>query len=148
MPSLVHRASFYVVHHYGFLDPFLDADEHSLEDCATSRYLQRSETIAETAFLFHQTTSPFCEPPIFLCLCHSPWGFLSQKRLLLVRGTLAVYLAAVLALQISRECHGSHAQMFAFDARNIVWAMQVIYYLITTVCIPQEYPATSLSEAD
>lgn len=133
MPSLVHRASFYVVHHSGFLGPFLDADEHPLEDCDLTSHFPRTETMAETAPLLRQIHHVPHDSPIFLCVCHSPWPFLRQKGLLIVRGTLAVYLTVVLVLCVVKDCKGSYARFPAFDARNVSFAIQAIYYWITAV---------------
>ncbi len=142
MPSLAHRASFYVVHHSGFLDPFLDADEHPLRDCDLNSSFPRSETMAETAPLLPQLNHVPRDHLIFLCVCHSPWPFLHQTGLLIVRGALAVYLTAVLALSVVKDCEGPYARFLAFDARYLSFATQVIYYWITAVRLPPKHGAT------
>lgn len=140
MPSLIHRASFYVVHHSGILDPFLDADEHSLEDCDLTRTLPRSETMAETAPLIIRNPYEPKDRPIFLCICHSQWPFLQQKALFFVRGCLAVYLTTALVLGFVNcfevfDSEASPARFFAFDSGNISLMVQAIYYWITAVCL-------------
>ncbi len=142
MPSLAHRASFYVVHHSGFLDPFFDADEHTLRDCDLNNYFPRSETMVETAPLLPQMNRVPQDHPIFLCVCHSPWPFLRQKALLIVRGTLAVYMAAVLVLSVLKDCNGPYAKFVAFDARNLSYAIQTIYYWMSAVRLPPQHGAT------
>lgn len=134
MRSFIHRPTFYVIHHSGFLDYFLDLDGHTLEDCDFERYTMRSETFAERAPLLSQGGLSPHDHSIFMRVCHSPWHFLGQRGLLLARVTLAVYLSAVLLLCIVyHDTSGFRGSMFAFDARNLSIILQVVYYWITAV---------------
>lgn len=153
MPSLVHRASFYLVHHSGFLGPFLDADEHSLGECDLTKNFPRSETMAERATLLPQTGHDPYGQPIFLCVCHSPWFFIRQKALYVIRSTLAIYMTILLILGIVKDSRthdskGDHARFFAFDSRSISLACQAIYYWITAVCLPPKQSARTFLEID
>lgn len=140
MPSVIHRASFFVVHHSGFLDSFFNAPEHSLEDCDFDRYLSRSETMAERAPLLPQGNSPSYDHPISLLVCHSPWPFLNQKIVFTVRGFLALYLSVVLGMNILQDSKSSESRFtFLFDPRDISFMIQTIYYWITTVRHPRYF---------
>ena len=133
MQSFIHRPTFYIVHHSGFLDSFLDLNSHTLEDCNFDRYLIRSETMADRAPLLPRTDSPY-ESSIFVSVCHSRWHFLGQRSLLLLRGVLAVYLSAILVLCVVREHASSSSEhLYFFDGRYLSFALQVVYYWITTV---------------
>jgi len=98
--------------------------------------------MAETALLLPPTNYAPYDHPIFIRVCHSPWPVLRQKLLLLVRCMLAVYLTVVLVLSVVNDCKHLDARFFAFDARNIGFAVQAIYYWITAVCLPPKHGAT------
>ena len=134
MPSLMRRASLYVVHHSSFLDSILDASEHSLDDCDFERQLLRSETIAESAPLLSPGNGLSHDLPIHLLVCHSPWPCIGQTRLFAVRSVLAVYLVVVLFLSLVNGycCTTNFSDLF-FDARYLVLLMQLSLYLITSV---------------
>ena len=144
MPLLFHKQvhlakspSFYVVHHFGFLDPFLNSEEHSLENCNLGRLLLRSETMAEREPLLPRQNRPAHQHSIFQLVCHSPWYYIGQRSLLFARSFLALYLSAVLGLAVYYECtpnHRKYAKLFPFYGSTISFAIQVIYYWITAVC--------------
>lgn len=127
--------SFYVVHHSGFLDSFLNTPEHSLHDCGFVTFTHRSATMAETTPLLPHANRPPHDHPIFLRVCHSPWRFITQKGLFAVRLTLAVYLTMALALSIYYECKFADrtAKLFPFYASTVSLVIQMYYYWITTV---------------
>ena len=144
MPLLVHKQfhlaksrSFYVVHHFGFLDSFLNSEEHSLENCNLDKLLLRSDTMAEREPLLPRQNRPAHQHSIFQLVCHSPWYYISQRSLLFARSFLALYLSAVLGLALYYECtpdHRKHAKLFPFYGSTISFAIQVVYYWITAVC--------------
>ena len=134
MRSFVRRPTFYIVYHPDFLASFLNHDGHSLQDCDFDKYILRSETVAERAPLLHRAGQSSRDHPIFMRVCHSPWYLVSQRGLFLIRGTLALYLTAILFLSILRDWTCPiHARLFVFDARNLSLFVQAIYYWITAV---------------
>lgn len=134
MRSFRRSPTFYVVYHSVLFAPFSDLDDHTLQECDLDRSMMRSETMAERAPLLPRAYQSSRDYPIFVRVCHSPWNFLNQKGLLLVRGVLAVYLTVVLVLSILHDCDVSpNEPMFIFDARTISFSIQPIYYWITAV---------------
>lgn len=151
MPLLFHKQfhlsksrSFYVVHHFSFLDSFLNSEEHSLENCPLDRLLLRSDTMAEREPLLPRQNRPSHQHSIFQLVCHSPWYYIGQRSLLFARSFLALYLSAVLGLAVYYECtpgHRKHAKFFPFHGSTISFVVQVIYYWITAVCFrSKEFP--------
>ena len=144
MPSLFHKhfhlaksRSFYVVHHFGFLDSLLNSEEHCLKNCTLDKLLPRSDTMAEREPLLPRQNRPGHQHSIFQLVCHSPWYYIGQRSLLFARGFLALYLSAVLGLAVYYVCtpgHRRHAKFFPFYGSTISFAIQVIYYWITAVC--------------
>ena len=144
MPSLFHKhfhlaksRSFYVVHHFGFLDSLLNSEEHCLRKCNLDRLLPRSDTMAEREPLLPRQNRPAHQHSIFQLVCHSPWYYIGQRSLLFARSFLALYLSAVLGLAVYYECtpgHRRHAKLFPFYGSTISFAIQVIYYWIAAVC--------------
>ena len=88
----------------------------------------------ESTPLLPRSNRPPHEHPIFLRVCHSPWYFLGQRALLLLRGLIATYMTAVLAVAIDYERReATHGELFIFKAGPISFVVQIIYYWITTV---------------
>ena len=134
---LAKSRSFYVVHRFGFLDSFLNSEEHSLETCNLDRLLLRSDTMAEREPLLPRQNRSVHQHSIFQLVCHSPWYYIGQRYLLVARSFLALYLSAVLGLAVYYECtanHRKHAKLFPFYGSTISSVIQVTYYWITAVC--------------
>lgn len=124
--------SFYLVHHYGFLASLYRIHSHDLEDCPSRRFLTRSETMAETTPLLPRNTLSH-DVPIFLCVCHSPWPFLTQKTLVAVRAIISAYLSVVFALDMFYVfTFAQRGKQFAFEASSISLTIQIVYYWMTT----------------
>ena len=88
----------------------------------------------ESTPLLPRSNRPPHEHPIFLRVCHSPWYFLGQRALLLLRGLIATYMTAVLAVAIDYERReATHGQRFVYKAGPISFVVQIIYYWISTV---------------
>ena len=88
----------------------------------------------ERAPLLPQADQSYQESLIFEQVCHSPWRFLTQSTLVFIRGILAVYTTAVLALSLLHDLQlPTHGQLFAFDARNLSFLGQTSYFWITAV---------------
>lgn len=141
--------SFYLVHHYGFLASLYRIHSHDLEDCPSRRFLTRSETMAETTPLLPRNTLSH-DVPIFLCVCHSPWPFLTQKTLVAVRAIISAYLSVVFALDMFYVfTFAQRGKQFAFEASSISLTIQIVYYWMTTVgvCVSSYCinPLTSLT---
>ncbi len=72
--------------------------------------------------------------PILLRVCHSPWLFLGQKSLMIVRGLLAVYMTTVLALDLTFEIvYAGRGRLSPFFVSNVSYVIQIIYYWISFV---------------
>ena len=131
--------SFYIIHHTGFLDSFLNSPDHDLQDCDIDRHLLPSAIMAETTPLLPRPKRPLHEHCIFQRVCHSPWYFKGQRSLLFMRAFFALYMTAALAsgiVQESRSEHRARARFLPFDASTISFVIQTIYYWITAVRIP------------
>ncbi|MCJ1385627.1 hypothetical protein MMC17_008750 [Xylographa soralifera] len=88
----------------------------------------------ESTPLLPRSNRPPHEHPIFLRVCHSPWYFLGQRALLLLRGLIATYMTAVLAVAIDYErCEATHGELFIYKAGLISFVVQIIYYWITAL---------------
>ena len=137
--------SFYVVHHSGFLDSFLNTPEHPLRDCNFDRFTHRSATMAETTSLLPQAFVANHNPNLFLRACHSSWPILRQKRLLAIRAITALYLTMALALSILYECSYAkqRAALFPFYASTVSLFIQVCYHWIATVRLSK--PSSQIS---
>lgn len=126
--------SFYIVHHLGFPDSFLNAPEHNIEACDTGFLYPMGSPIAEIASLLPRVERPPHDHPIFLSICHSPWHFLNQRSLALVRGFLALYMTTVIALSLYVEIsYAKRGPLFVFGADNVSYFFQVVYYWISFV---------------
>lgn len=90
--------------------------------------------MADTEPLLPKANMPPHDHPIFLRVCHSPWLFLGQKSLMIVRGLLAVYMTTVLALDLTFEIvFAGRGRLFLFFIGNVSYLIQIIYYWITFV---------------
>lgn len=84
--------------------------------------------------LLPRVKSPPHEHPIFHRLCHSPWDSINQRVLIGLRGSLAVYMTIILALELSYEIvNRERGKYFVFLLSNFSYALQTIYYWITFV---------------
>lgn len=90
--------------------------------------------MAETTPLLPRAKRPPHNVPIFLCVCHSSWPFLSQKELLAVRAIIASFLSIIFALEILYGInHTQRGKQFAFEASNVSLVIQISYYWTTMV---------------
>lgn len=88
----------------------------------------------ETTPLLPRSNRPPHEHPIFLRVCHSPWYFIGQRSLLLLRSLTAIYLTAILGIALDIEINTKKiGDLFAFNANHISFVVQVVYYWITAV---------------
>lgn len=88
--------------------------------------------MAETTPLLPRAKRPPHNVPIFLCVCHSSWPFLSQKELLAVRAIIASFLSIIFALEILYGInHTQRGKQFAFEASNVSLVIQISYYWTT-----------------
>lgn len=88
----------------------------------------------ETTPLLPRSNRPPHEHPIFLRVCHSPWYFIGQRSLLLLRSLTAIYLTAILGIALDFEINTKKiGDLFAFNASHISFVVQVVYYWITAV---------------
>ena len=96
--------------------------------------LTLTPSMPEHTPLLPRSNRPYHEHPIFLRVCHSPWYFLSQKPLLVLRVLIAAFMTAVLSLTINFELSRTlYSKIFVFDAGFISFVAQVIYYWISSV---------------
>jgi hypothetical protein len=71
---------------------------------------------------------------IFLLACHSPWLFLSQKGLVIIRSLIAAYFMFVLGMDLFFEIAiAGRGMMFVFFMGNVSLFIQLLYYCITAV---------------
>lgn len=90
--------------------------------------------MVETTPLLPQANNPPHDHPIFLRVCHAPWPFIGQKTLIAVRGLLAVYMTAVLALDFVFEIvYAKRGRLLVFFISNVSYTIQITYYWITFV---------------
>ena len=129
------QRSFYVVHHTGILDTFFNSPEHGLQNCAPENYSLGSSPMAETNPLLARPNRPPHDHPIFLRVCHSPWALIPQKKLLLIRSALALYLtvAFILSFVYDHKYANRTSKLFPFYATSVSSFIQVLYYWITAV---------------
>ena len=140
MHSIIRRPTLNIVHHSLFLALCLGLNDHPLQDCPFDRTMIRSETMAERALLLPQAHQTGHDPPIFVRVCHSPWPFLNQRSLALVRTILALYSAVILAFSVGREWKDpTRGNLLFFDARILSFAVQTMYYWITMVCVSRQH---------
>ena len=126
--------SFYLVHHSSVLASLFDTRSHSLQDCTGWEVLPRSETMAETTPLLPPPNRLPHGPSIFLCVCHSPWPFVGQRALSVVRAIIASFLTVVFTLDIFYGInYNQRGKQSAFEASNVSLVIQMLYYWMTTV---------------
>lgn len=78
--------------------------------------------------------------PIFSRTCHSPWAFLHQPQLAILRALVTTYLAASVGLTVSYQFHHQHLGWeMAFDFPNIALLLQLIYSIIATIWTYMHY---------
>ena len=123
---------------FSFLERTLDPHLSKLSIGLFTRYthyFSSDTTMPErTPLLPNSDRPPPHENPVFLRVCHSPWYFLDQKSLLLLRGLLAIYMITVLAFSIEYSIkHNHHEEQFVFNASHISFFVQTVYYWITAV---------------
>ena len=140
--------SFYIVHHSGVLASLFDTRSHSLQDCTGRGVLPRSETMAETTPLLPRANRLPHDVSIFLCVCHSPWPFISQRAILAIRAIIASFLTVVFTLDIFYGINYNHrGKQSAFEASNVSLVIQMLYYWMTTVGFPPPHCITPLISA-
>lgn len=133
-PIIIKSPSLYVVHHLESLDSFLNAPEHDIEACDTGILYPTGSPTAEIAPLLPRSARPSHDYSISLRVCHSPWHFLNQRDLTIVRGFLALYMSLAIALNVFVEitCKKS-GQFFVFRAENVSYFIQLNYHLLSFV---------------
>ena len=126
--------SFYLVHHSVVLASLFDTPSHSLQDCTGREVLPTSETMAETTPLLPRANRLPHGVSIFLCVCHSPWPFISQRAIIAVRAIIASFLTVLFTLDILYGInYNQRGKQSAFEACNVSLVIQMLYYWMTTV---------------
>lgn len=74
------------------------------------------------------------ELPIFLRACHSPWPFITQRRLSTIRGLLFTYMLTVLILTVDFDRrHMRHRWLVPFELGVVSWVLQVGWLAVAFV---------------
>ncbi len=74
------------------------------------------------------------EPSIFLRVCHSPWLFISDRTLAIIRGLIACYLTAIFAADVDFEVvDAKRGKLFFFMMGTGSLFIQITFYWISFV---------------
>lgn len=96
--------------------------------------MSSAEVAAHLTPLLPRTKSPPHAHLIFYRLCHSSWSSINQRVLIETRGFLAIYMTAILALELASEIlNRERGRDFIFLLSNFSYAIQTAYYWMTFV---------------
>ncbi|KAG0649618.1 hypothetical protein D0Z07_4049 [Hyphodiscus hymeniophilus] len=72
--------------------------------------------------------------PIFLRVCHSPWLFIGQKMLVMIRGVTTTYLLVSFLMVLQYDLRiNQHGWLTAFELPNVVYMLQIIYNMLAFI---------------
>lgn len=90
--------------------------------------------MSETNPLLPQSEDLPDDPSIFLRVCHSPWVFISDRSLVIVRGLISCYLTAIFAADVDFEViDAKRGKLFFFMMGTGSLSIQIAYYWVTFV---------------
>ena len=79
--------------------------------------------------------------PIFLRACHSPWRWINQSILALIRFVISAYLLTVLGIstKYKLEIEDDHTRWrIPFQFSSVSFVLLLLYNLVVTVCLNYE----------
>ncbi|KAI9724354.1 MAG: hypothetical protein M1812_000422 [Candelaria pacifica] len=97
-------------------------------------------SVSETNPLLPRAEDLPQEPSIFLRVCHSPWLFISDRTLAIIRGLIACYLTVIFAADVDFEVvDAKRGKLFFFMMGTGSLFIQIVYYWISFIWTYQYY---------